>query len=212
MKTSSKNHPRFENCCKQGSVVLDPSIDQPELLCHLFTSDNVQTRHFRENIRQYNLALTFISLKCQLDIRLGPGGYKCFSIHGQLYHMSRSLSNLDENPENTTYTQLYLYDSVFANAKRSEHNPGLNQSLLEQLTAMFHKYDPFIALYKTAYERLQDPDNSPEIRIILNPQMHLLLEEDTDYRRHNLPTANEIAMIIPDEYDRAGFRDIILAC
>lgn len=42
--------------------------------------------------------------------------------------------------------------------------------------------------------------------------MRLLLEEGNDHRRHNLPTGNEIAMIISDEYDRAGYRDIILGC
>lgn len=72
------------------------------------------------------MALAFISLKYQPDTRLRPSGYKCFSIYGQLYHMSKSLSNPHENPENATYAQLYLYDSVFASTKRSEHNPGLN--------------------------------------------------------------------------------------
>ena len=88
VKTSSKNSPRFENCCKQGSVVLEPPKNQPEFLRHLFESDDVQSKHFRDNIRQYNSAFAFTSLKYQPDTRLGPGGYKCFSIHGQLYHMS----------------------------------------------------------------------------------------------------------------------------
>lgn len=114
VKTSSKIHPQFESCCKQGSTILDPPKELLELLCHLFESDDIQARHFRENIRQYNSALAFTSLKCQPDTRLGPSAYKCFSIYGQLYHMSKSLSSLDENPENA---QLYLYDSVFASAK-----------------------------------------------------------------------------------------------
>lgn len=126
--------------------------------------------------------------------------------------MSRSLSHLDKNPENATYAQLYLYDSVFVGAKRSKHNPNLNQTLLQQLTAMLYKCNPFITMYKTAFERLQDPDNAAEIRIILNPQMRLLLEKGADRRRHNLPTANEVVIIISNEYDRAGFRDIVLAC
>ena len=99
---------------------------------------------------------------------------------------------------NATYAQLYLYDSGFASARRFENNPGLNQILLRQLTAMLYECNPFIAIYKTAFERLQDPGNSPEIRLILNPQMRLLLEEGADRRRNNLPTADQVAIIIPD--------------
>lgn len=81
VKISSKIFPQFENCCKQRSVVLKPSKDQLEFLHYLFESDNVQSKHFPKNICQYNLALALTSLKYQLDSRLGPGGYKCFSIY-----------------------------------------------------------------------------------------------------------------------------------
>ena len=36
-------------------------------------------------------------------------------------------------------------------------------------------------------------------RIILNPQMRLVLEEGADRRRENLPTSDEVAVIFPDE-------------
>jgi len=37
------------------------------------------------------------------------------------------------------------------------------------------------------------------------------VETVADLRRENLPTANEVAMILPEEYGRGGFRDIVLA-
>ena len=37
------------------------------------------------------------------------------------------------------------------------------------------------------------------------------METGADRRRENLPTSNEIAVIIPDEYGEAGFCDIVLA-
>lgn len=77
---------------------------------------------------------------------------------------------------------------------------------------MFYECNLFIAIYKTAFDCLQDPDNAAEIRIILNPQIHLLLEEGADCHYNNLSTADEVAIIIPDEYDRASFCDIVLAC
>ena len=48
-------------------------------------------------------------------------------------------------------------------------------------------------------------------RIILNLQMRLILEVGADRRRKNLPTSDEVAVIIPDEYNDAGFCDIVLA-
>jgi len=48
-------------------------------------------------------------------------------------------------------------------------------------------------------------------RIILDPQLSLIVETGADLRRENLPTANEIAMILPEEYGSKGFRDLVLA-
>jgi len=45
----------------------------------------------------------------------------------------------------------------------------------------------------------------------LNPHIELLITKGLDQRRYNLPTTNEVAIIIPDEYREASHRDIILA-
>lgn len=87
-------------------------------------------------------------------MQLELGRYKSIFIHGQLYYMSKSLSNLDENPENASYTQFYLYDSICVNVKRSKENPGLKQSLFKQLTALLHQNNLFIGLYKTVYKHI----------------------------------------------------------
>lgn len=42
--------------------------------------------------------------------------------------------------------------------------------------------------------------------------MCLFLEEEADHYCNNLLTADEAAIIILDEYDRASFCDIVLAC
>lgn len=41
--------------------------------------------------------------------------------------------------------------------------------------------------------------------------MQLIVEAGADLRRENLPTADDIALLIPDEYGEASFRDIVLA-
>jgi len=40
--------------------------------------------------------------------------------------------------------------------------------------------------------------------------MRLVFEEGADRRRENLPTSDEVIVIIPDEYSEPGFRDIVL--
>jgi len=77
---------------------------------------------------------------------------------------------------------------------------------------MLHETNPFIALYKTAKERLAEQDDqNQDVRVILNPQLRLIVEVGADRRRHNLPIVEEVAMIIPTEYGDSTFRDVVLA-
>lgn len=82
----------------------------------------------------------------------------------------------------------------------------LRESLLERLTNMLHEcQNPFIENYKTAKECLDSYRQSQgPLRIILNPQMRLIMETGADQRRENLPTANEVAVLILDEYNEPG--------
>jgi len=85
-------------------------------------------------------------------------------------------------------------------------------TLIESLTRMLQEVCPYIQLYLTARERFaQLSDQEPNLRIILDPRLRLIVDTGADMRRGNLSTANEVAMILPEEYGRGGFRDIVLA-
>jgi hypothetical protein len=73
---------------------------------------------------------------------------------------------------------------------------------------MLIDYNPFITVYKTARERLASQQT--DFRILLNPQIRLIMESGADRRRENLPTSNEVTAIIPDEYTDASRRDLVL--
>lgn len=80
------------------------------------------------------------------------------------------------------------------------------------LTTALHEVNPYIQIYKTARKRFETIAlEESEIRVVLNPQLRLIIETGADRRRENLPTSDEIAIIIPDEYEEADFRDIVLA-
>jgi len=193
-------------------VALSNLLAPPEVLQTLISDDTNEARHFRKNIRQYNSALSFTSLKYSLDNRaalLGPG-IQCFQIHGELYHLQGPLE--PQPGQQPKFAQLFLYDPRYAASIRHAEHPQLLETILERLTLMLHEINPFITLYKTARERLAEQENQgQDMRILLNPQLQLVLEVGADARRHNLPTGDEVAMIIPTEYGDSSFRDIVLA-
>lgn len=209
---SSIGSPRFENCCKKGDVEL-PALEQvPDYLKYLLESTDTVARQFRTRIREYNSALTFTSVKYNSDERIAAqgGGVTCFQIHGELYHLQGPLTAAANDAP--TFAQLYFYDPLYAAQLRQQGHPNLDLAVLQRLTNELNTVNPFIPLYKTAKERLDDvPPENGDVRVVLNPQLRLVMESGADKRRHNLPTSNEVAAIIPDEYGEAGFRDIVLA-
>jgi len=116
--------------------------------------------------------------------------------------------------------KIFLYDPEDAISQIRQHPSGyvlpsiLNVVLLQQLLEVLHEHNLYIHIYRTAHERLQQaiqtlPAN--EVRLLLNPQMELVLDQGRDSRRYNIPTFNEVAIIILDEYSLASHCDIILA-
>ena len=214
---STKQHPLFSTCCNKGDVVIPLMRQPPPLLRSLYNDDTSLARHFRTHIRKYNSALAFASLKYQPDQRV-RGGLQCFQIHGALYHLAGPLQHATNiRPQ---FAQVFLYDPEDA-VEQLRIRPGghalseaIEVNLFQQLLEMLHMCNPFIAMYRTVHERMQEAvANIPtdQMQLILNPRMELICATGVDRRRHNVPIANEVAMIIPDEYCVAGHRDIVLA-
>ena len=176
--TSSTRNPNFENYCKQGAIVLEAPRNVLEFILNLIQAGNLLSKHFRNNIRKYNSALAFISLKYTSDPRLPAGRVQNFQIHGELYHVKRHINADLHDNDSPHYAQLYLYDPIFAVEQRITRNPQLNLDLLRQLTEILHGCNPFINIYKTAAKQIQSfiANTTEKVCIILNPQMKLLLE------------------------------------
>jgi hypothetical protein len=182
--------------------------DPPPYLHYLFTGDNPLCRSFRANIRAYNSAFAFTSLGYKKDARIDfSTGIQCFQIHGQLFHYQSPLQPIAG--EVPSFAQLFFYDPAYATDVRSNYHPSLDRSILLRLTEVLMDYNPFITVYQTARERLAV--QQADFRILLNPQMRLVVESGADRRRENLPTSDEVTGIIPDEFTGASRRDLILA-
>ena len=161
-------------------------------------------RQFRQLLRQYNAALSLTSLNCNVTDRGVRAGVNCFQIHGELYHLQGPLD--PPAGEAPRYAQLYFYDPAYATEARLRANTQLDGALLQGLLDMLREVsNPFIRLYLTARERLQQQHATGPSRVILNPQMRLVLEQGADRRRENMPTNDEVAAIIPNEYGDPRF-------
>jgi hypothetical protein len=66
---------------------------------------------------------------------------------------------------------------------------------------MLYNCNLFIAIYKTADERLQTQSNVPGLlQIVLSPKIELVIHSGTDRQQENLLTSNEVTAIISDKY------------
>jgi len=184
----------------------------PEPLYTLMTGINSQSRMFREGLRHWNCQFAFTSISFNMDKRpTATGeGLQLFQVHGAISHQQGPL--LPPAGLDALYYQMYLYDPAFTAQAWSRCAPELSLALIRSLTEMLQETCPFIRLYLLAKELFaQISEQGQDYRIILNPQLSLIVESCADMRRENLPTADEVSMILPEEYGTAGFRDIVLA-
>jgi len=204
-----KSHKQFPACCVRGDGRLEPLKPTPGTLRSLLEDSSPRARKFRTDIRRYNSALAFTSVSYNKDTRVSlRGGIQCFQIHGELFHYQGPLIATDG--QTPAFAQLFFYDPAYATDVRMDRHPTLDRAILEDLLDMLTNYSPFFLIYKTARERLQESAGGA-YRLLLNPQMRLIMQSGADRRRENLPTGDEVAVILSDEFEGASRRDIVLA-
>ena len=213
MAGSTSTNYRFTSCCRQGDIHLQQFRNPPGFLRDLLTAENPRARAFRKDIRRYNNAFAFTSVDYrQTDRGVRGNGLNCFQIHGSLYHVTGPLEPV--TGAQPKFAQLYVYDPQVAADVRCGLFDGLDRQFIQDFTNFIASNNPFPMLYKFAAERLREAQqrSSPtDMRVVLNPQMRLILKKGADKRRENLPTADEVAVIIPDESGDAGPRDVVLS-
>ncbi|RPA89292.1 hypothetical protein L873DRAFT_1892119 [Choiromyces venosus 120613-1] len=202
----------FESCCKHGDVVLEKLKQLPEPLNSLMGGTTLQSKNFLKDVRRWNSLFAFTSISYNMDNRTTAQGdsFHLFQVHGAVYHLQGPLKA--PTGRDAAFSQIYLYDPLFAAQARTTRAEGLDTEIILALTQMFQESSPLIQMYKTAKERMEEAEErSGQFRIILNPQMQLVVESGADRRRENLPTSDEVALILPEEYGEAGCRDLVLA-
>lgn len=94
----------------QGQVVLPLLTESPEILWFLLTSDVELCRHFRDNIRPYNMLFSFTSIGGKVDRSVKNGrGPSMFALQGENYHLMGSLK--PKPGDKPKFQQLYIVDT-----------------------------------------------------------------------------------------------------
>ena len=198
---SRVGQPEFQTCCAHGKIMLPRLQTPPAPLYNLFTDNTHVTKEFLSNIVQYNAALAFTSLGVKVDQSLGQGP-PVFQIHGELRHLSGSL--LPEESARPSYLQLYIIDPHEAYQHRIVRNENLSLGTMRSLQQIMWNHNVYTRIYQHAYEvlRLYDaPDYTVKLCVL----------PGNDPRRYNLPTADEVSVILPGNDSFQGdFCDIIL--
>lgn len=103
--------------------------------------------------------------------------------------------------EQPKFAEIYMMGDDVQAARRNEiFENVLNHDTIESLQRMFREIgNPFVEIFKQAREI---PGANHSIRLIAN--------SNVDQRRYNLPTVDEVAVLIPDGEDIDAHRDIIL--
>jgi len=106
------------------------------------------------------------------------------------------------------YAQIYILDTAEQLNVRRANNHNLDPIVMDNLQTMLLDNHPYIGHYCHAYEliRKKPVEEQEEITI----RLHMNLQQDQ--RTHNLSTAEEIAVIIPENrvYHVLDNRDVVL--
>ncbi|KAK0434407.1 uncharacterized protein EV420DRAFT_1244047, partial [Desarmillaria tabescens] len=207
LKSKSRTRPHFGLCCLQGQVKLPHLLPAPGVLHNLLCGVSLMSNTFLKNIRQYNAALAFTSVAVKVDQAItNSSGPYCFRVSGELHHQMGSL--LPREGEDMSYAQLYIHDPMEALGMRNHRNPNLKPEIMSALQGLMHDVNPYVPLYRQAYLIMKDKprEEYPNLEV----QLHV--GDDTDGRRYNLPTADELAAVIPGDGSEPvkNERDIIL--
>lgn len=209
---------KFKSCCHKGKVKLPKPVDidgnvlqYPAFLVSLLTDpSNAHHKEFRRHIRSYNSAMSFASMGAQIAEPPGSGPY-VFRIHGTVHHRTTHLNP----PEGLSrkFAQLYVVDSTQAVEQRIEEteNEGCCPQVMDAIDRFLRENNRLAASYQMIREIEERERATAERENKSIPVVNMVMRRDrqSDQRRYNMPTSNEIAMVFVDNDGEPPFeRDI----
>jgi hypothetical protein len=109
--------------------------------------------------------------------------------------------------EQPQFAQLYFCMVEEAHAQQMNQNTNLCNDTMYIVQNIMSVYNPYTQIYSQAHQFLSDPRNAN----IPNLNVQIYANPGTDPQQYNMPTANEVAVIVPGNGTQVVNRcDIIL--
>lgn len=177
---------------KTGKIVLPELRDTPDFLVKLFVDCTTQSKLFRYHIRAFNNAFSMSSIG--VDRKMFKNGPYVFKIGGMMHHRIGQIAH-DQN-DNPKFAQIYIYDPKEQIKYRSNIN-GLNEYKKIKILELIQKWllinNELAKKFYSAYDIFK---NQPSIEIKLVLKCNIK-PPNAHSGTYNLPTTDEIAVIIP---------------
>lgn len=192
-------------CCYDGKTSPDDAghpIVHPDLE-HLFDGYTDQSKQFLTNIRRYNQAFSFTSLRSRIDTNLASNrdGVYTFRVNGELCHRIGHLEP-DDGSE-PSFCQVYFMDPDAQTDRRLGVFSQLTRGTTDEIHRVIQRVSSLSQQFQAA--RTAVPD-APNVRLVIRGTAPAG-EHD---RRYNRPSAAEVAAVVFDDEQHAR-RDIVLS-
>jgi len=149
--------------------------------------------------------MTSVKVKIDNSVTRQSGSY-CFKIQGELHYLTGAL--LPHDDQTLIYAQIYILDTAEQLNVRKANNNNLDPIVIDNLQTMLLDSHLYIGRYCHAYELIKEKPANEQQKVKI--RLHVNLQQDQ--RTYNLPTAKEIAVIIPEEemHHAVDNRDMVL--
>ena len=201
---SSQNAPRFQTCCAAGRVRLTPFQDLPPELLHLLRTPDADGVRYRKGLRAFNSMFGFTSSGANYDREMANdrAGVYTYRIQGAVYHLiSRGL--LPEQGRDPNFAQIYIYDTDYQVIRRGQLYPEINPAIIRTIQGVLERDNPHVRHFMShSIETLEDQPSQ---------DFEFVVDGTSRDRRYDLPTASEVAVLLPGDGSNASDnRDIVL--
>jgi len=211
--TCNPINPKFSICCGDGKVVLPLLTQPPPLLVQLMDYNGGQrSKFFRKHLKLINAMFAFTSTGGNIHIGINDGrGPYAFRLNGHNHHRIGTLLPTHEDGR-PRFAQLYINDTEneVENRFYALHcrlplaaDDRLLRILVSELIQMLNQHNRLVQVFRMVRDRLAEGSMQPVT-------LRLLGTRRRDGRQYNLPTASEIAALIPGDGNPTDNRDIIV--
>ncbi|KAL0075608.1 hypothetical protein F4703DRAFT_1934639 [Phycomyces blakesleeanus] len=207
LKATSEQSSQFGLCYSNGKTIIPLPIATLQKLLDFVTnhdSSDRQATNFYKNIRAFNSAFAFASIKANVNERLASGtdSISTFHVNSTIYHNVGALRSLD--PRAAEFSQIYFCCTNEQLARRTTLFSGLDIATIERIQNIINTCNLYTCTLISVAEQSRDkPFGSLPVIIRAARDIH---------HHYDIQSSSEVAaMIIEESVDRTSVpHDIVI--